>query len=434
MKKRLWLMSLSLTLLTVVLALFFGCTPPANPPAEEPPVPEVNATVGLSYQLSEDGASYMLMGRGEATDVNLVIPSEHEGLPVTAISGSAFYQDEFLVSIYIPATIEDVGVFAFLGCPKLVSIEAEHGGRYTASGNCLIDTKTSTLIRGCNNSVIPDVRLIAGSAFRDCVGLASVEIPASVTFVGPQAFKGCTSLQSVSLGASLSYLSDSLFEGCKALTFIHIPKNIVGTGEDIFADCTSLDSVLIDNGIQSLGYGMFQNCTALRSILLPDTLVEIKGETFAGCTSLYSIHLPDSIQFIGGSTFSGCTALSNVNLPESITCIYTGTFKDCTSLVSIEIPENVKTIRTGAFEGAGLFYIRIPSTVNMIEYMAFLNCGLTFVDIEAGVICVQSLAFKGCQWLRQVRCGDTKQPEEWGEFLAESHASVKVFWGYDLAN
>lgn len=384
MKKRLYFIAFSLALLSVVLALFFGCVPHG----EKPPVPEVNATVGLSYQLSEDGTSYTLTGRGEATDVNLVIPSEHEGKPVTAISSDAFAPDQTLVSIYIPATIEQIGARAFVGCPKLGSIETEAGGRYTAVGNCLIDTKTSTLIRGCNNSVIPEVKYIASSAFEGCIDLKSVEIPSSVIDIGSDAFMGCTSLYAIDLGHFITYLSDGLFRDCTSLVNVHIPDHIVLVGE----------------------------------------------ETFAGCTSLPTVYLPDSVAFIGESAFSGCTSLGHINLPKNLTCIYTGTFKGCIELNLIEIPENVKTIEAGAFEGAGLFYIRIPSTVVKVESLAFLDCGLTFVDIEAGVICVQDLAFKGCQWLRQIRCGDAEQPEEWGDLLAGCPASTRVTWGFDFAN
>ena len=76
----------------------------------------------------------------------------------------------------------------------------ENNETYHSQGNCLIETKSKTLILGCNTSKIPDdgsVTAIGKRAFYKCSGLTSVTIPDSVTSIGNYAFDGCDGLKEV---------------------------------------------------------------------------------------------------------------------------------------------------------------------------------------------------------------------------------------------
>ena len=54
--------------------------------------------------------------------VNLVIPSEIEGKPVTSIGYGAFYDCDSLQSITIPESVTSIGPLAFVYCSSLESI------------------------------------------------------------------------------------------------------------------------------------------------------------------------------------------------------------------------------------------------------------------------------------------------------------------------
>lgn len=107
---------------------------------------------------------------------DLVIPAEHEGKPVTAIEGGAFYDCSNLKSVVIPENI----------------------------------------------------RIIGGEAFHGCSGLKSVTIPSSVTRIDRSVFDGCSGLESITILGKVESVDNRAFDGCTNLKAIHF----VGTEEE----------------------------------------------------------------------------------------------------------------------------------------------------------------------------------------------------------
>ena len=120
---------------------------------------------------------------------------------VTSIGESAFSSCTWLTSITIGNSVTSIGDRAFLSCSKLTSIEVEEGNTAYNSGNgsnCIIETATNTLIKGCNTTTIPNsVTSIERYAFYSCSGLTSITIGNSVTSIGLSAFSNCLKLTSV---------------------------------------------------------------------------------------------------------------------------------------------------------------------------------------------------------------------------------------------
>ncbi len=125
---------------------------------------------------------------------------------VINIDAGAFYKCSNLTSITIPYSVTSIGYTAFGGCGKLESIVVDKNNvKYDSRNNCnaIIQTETNTLIRGCQNTIIPDsVTSIGDSAFDDCNGLTSITIPDSITSIGQRAFGWCNSLSDVYFGGT----------------------------------------------------------------------------------------------------------------------------------------------------------------------------------------------------------------------------------------
>ncbi|MGN0797078.1 MAG: hypothetical protein ACI4M5_02625, partial [Christensenellales bacterium] len=79
---------------------------------------------GLSYTLSSDGLSYAVKRYSYTVDdeKNVVIPSEHNGKPVTGISVMAFVSIKGLKSITIPNSIEKFAWIIIGDCTDLTTI------------------------------------------------------------------------------------------------------------------------------------------------------------------------------------------------------------------------------------------------------------------------------------------------------------------------
>ncbi|MGN1094347.1 MAG: leucine-rich repeat domain-containing protein, partial [Candidatus Neoclostridium sp.] len=113
-------------------------------------------------------------------------------------------------------------------------------------GNCLIETKTKTLVLGCKNTIIPSdgsVTTIGSFAFSGCSSLMSISIPNSVTSIGSYAFDNCSGLTSITIPDSVTFIGSFAFSNCSGLTSITIPNSVTSIGESAFWGCDSLTQV-----------------------------------------------------------------------------------------------------------------------------------------------------------------------------------------------
>ena len=169
------------------------------------------------------------------------------------IEKGAFSYCSSLKNINIPQNVTFIGGSAFSGCIDVSHIEVDsHNRTFDSRNNCnaIIETSTNTLIKGCNNTIIPNsVTRINSSAFAGCLGLTHIDIPNSVTEIANKAFYGCANLsvvtnfakepQPITAAPFMQCKCDTLYvlTGCKS-AYEAAPgwnefKNIIEIGNDI---------------------------------------------------------------------------------------------------------------------------------------------------------------------------------------------------------
>lgn len=149
---------------------------------------------------------------------------ECENLTTVTFAGSIIsigewaFADTALKSVIIPASVTDIGEYAFDGCTKLTEINVDELNRYYSSiDGVLFNAAKTTLIQypaGKTDSsyTIPaGVDMIGSNAFRNAQRLTGVTIPAGVEDIGYLAFYGCTNLKEVILPKSVTYIGDEAF-------------------------------------------------------------------------------------------------------------------------------------------------------------------------------------------------------------------------------
>lgn len=185
-------------------------------------IPNTDATDNSAFTYVNHGDSIEITGFDNSVS-DVVIPSEIEGLPVTAISVGAFYLSA-ITSIEIPNTVTSIGEMAFLGCTSLKSVKLSTGVAKidkNAFGSCSAlqeiqvakDNPNFSSLNGVLYSKKQDTLVIYPAAKTD----AAYIIPSGVTSVAMYAFSENPYLETLTIPNSLIKVGDSAFYNCKNL-------------------------------------------------------------------------------------------------------------------------------------------------------------------------------------------------------------------------
>ena len=185
-------------------------------------IPNTDATDNSAFTYVNHGDSIEITGFDNSIS-DVVIPSEIEGLPVTAISVGAFYLSA-ITSIEIPNTVTSIGEMAFLGCTSLKSVKLSTGVAKidkNAFGSCSAlqeiqvakDNPNFSSLNGVLYSKKQDTLVIYPAAKTD----AAYTIPSCVTSVAMYAFSENPYLETLTIPNSLIKVGDSAFYNCKNL-------------------------------------------------------------------------------------------------------------------------------------------------------------------------------------------------------------------------
>ncbi len=227
-------------------------------------------TDDLSFELNEDKKSYSVVKcnvsdykeDGDfASPIDLVIPSEYKGLPVTKISTYAFSHCGAVKSIVIPDSVTVIEAQAFEWCSSLANVTMSKNitsvGMWCFGKTKFYDTAKNWVngVLYCGNVLVEakenisgactiknGTKCIADSAFRFREKLTSVTIPNTVTHIGNDAFYGCA-LSKVVIPEGVVSVGGGAFGGNQKLTIITFPKSVKNLGIEVLANCENLKTV-----------------------------------------------------------------------------------------------------------------------------------------------------------------------------------------------
>lgn len=270
-----------------------------------------------------------------------------------------------------------------------------------------------------------------GSNLSNLQGLLSLEVPATVKYIGSGAFQYNTLTGGVVLNDGLEYLgsaafcysnlssivipgsvktADNALSGSNVSSITigmkKVPGNLVGYGSSP-SSAGRVASVVFTEGVEEIGdeflYKSSTSYNPLKSVTFPSTLKKIGAKAFSHAGSLTNVTLPASLDSIGEKAFE-YVGFSELELPANLKYIGAYAFRN-TDLTSIEIPDGVESVESYCFYGCWLSTVKLPAGLKKIGSYAFYNNTLTELDLSS---CTQlqtigSNAFDRCRNLSTVK-------------------------------
>lgn len=212
------------------------------------------------------------------------------------IAERAFYSESMsgsdLCELYIPASVQFIGDFAFSACTRLTAIYVDAENQYYSDSDGVLYNKDLTEIilfppsSSITEFTIPDsVTRIRTAAFSESFNLKDLYIPSSVQTFEQFCFSYCESLEgiyiedisvwfSLDFGDAWGFVSTPLDSGAllyvdgEVLTELIIPENVSAVAPMAFRGLSSLKTVIIPGHVESVGVAAFHDCNALESIVI----------------------------------------------------------------------------------------------------------------------------------------------------------------------
>lgn len=234
-----------------------------------------NSTELLTFEITDSGA---VVTSCENTSDTVIIPSQYNGVPVTAIGEFAFYSNS-VTEIVIPDTVTDIGESAFFRCRSLKSITLPSG-----------------------------VAAIKSGLFCSCTSLSEINIPDSVSYIDTGVFYDCTKLEAINVDSGNNfYISED------GVLFSRDMKQLIA-----YPPAKPDAQYTIPAAVEKIAEYAFSGAR-FETVDLPDCVSEIGASAFYKAENLKSISLPSGISKIEAITFAGCSSLENVYFNSKVT-------------------------------------------------------------------------------------------------------------------
>ena len=328
--------------------------------------------IPFEYRI-DDGSVYITGYTGNKTTVE--IPSMINSLSVVGIDDFAFYGNQVMFNVSIPASVKTIGDSAFRGS-RIATV-----------------TFTGGLVS------------LGSHAFADCRELASLKLPASLAEAGSYAFSNCSSLMG-DIVLNIPVISEGMFSGCNYLGKIILDRKVEKVCDYAFINCTTIkEFIVLSSKLSEIPANAFDGCTSLLRFTVDASNPYYKvnqGALFTkDGTTLVRIgegavknefSIPSGVLTIGEGAMKG-SRINKLILNKELISLEKDALRNSYSLKNIVFAQNGKlnSIEESAFANCrSLKKLDLPESLTSIKAKAFSNCNLEEIRIAKNTVLVEN--------------------------------------------
>ncbi len=275
--------------------------------------------------------------------VELNIPSEIDGHPVTAIGDGALRESATKISgITLPPTIKEIGNRA-IDCRYLKYLKLNEGLEVIKDFAINCGDVLETL-------VIPDSVKYIGNEAICGEALKNITMPKNLEYMGKRIFFGSAYDKDANNRVDgIQYHGQYLIAGIRiGYAEIDNPDPSAPTENKQIHEWEAVGDIEIREGTTLMGVDAFE-MSNITSVKFPSTLKSISKLGFYWCKNLNNVVIPGTVKEIGDNAFSWCSSLSNLTISEGVEHIGEAAFFRCNKLNEVTIPKSVTQIDLHAF-------------------------------------------------------------------------------------
>lgn len=262
-------------------------------------------------EIDFDGLYANPLNYAEKLYVNNVDINDQLDIPVgtTKIKDYAFWGFKGVQSIFIPATVTEIGPMAFTGSTRLTQISVDAANAQFGAYEGVLFNKDGTQLlhypagKADETYTIPfSVISIADGAIRKCENLKNVIIGDNVTAIGMVNLCESNALERVTIGKGVKRMGRYVLNVTPNLKIIEI--------KDIAAWCTM--QIETFDSIFAAGAELYLNGEPLTKLVIPESVTTINKHTFWKCATINEVALHNKIEIIEEQAFFENTNLTDV--------------------------------------------------------------------------------------------------------------------------
>lgn len=327
------------------------------------------------FTYTEDENGVEITGLKQDVQIkNLIIPEKIGEKKVYSIKSDAFKNNTFIENVFIPDTVEKIGLAAFKGCTSINTIRIPFVGETaTAEGPNQVfgfifgyqRTNSVSTVNGAINQYSQYENLISGnqkmlywyfiptsiknitigkasqtissSAFARLSGLDCIDIGDAVETIDTLAFYACEA-DTVIIGKKVKSIRGGIHNGiCNLILNAEDLSNFTNIEKGVFTKCTTLKTVTVGVSVKKMHSKLFYYGQSIETINWnAQNCKNVAGSDnlFGSCTKAKLINIGQDVEYLDHDLFAGRSTLSTI----ATVITFAGTMSQWEALINKSSP------------------------------------------------------------------------------------------------